>query len=177
MSIDLANGYIRKDGSSASNIYYGYSYNTSASDGDKVFAIRKVTTVGGVETVTWTNGSSISYLSSWTDRAASFTAPSGSLGLTWSTYLSPFYTADISWSLLTGVNIYQIIAKNESGSLLNMNGTRLEGQYVNDKTYTTEVFNTNSVSFSTPTPGTYSITIVGKNVAGTTSSTITFNLS
>ena len=177
MALDLANGYIRKDGSSASNVYYGYSYNTAAGDGDKVYAIRKVTTVAGVETVTWTNNSQMSYVSSWTNRAASFTAPSGSLGLTWSLSSGIFYNAQVSWSLLNGVDIYYVTVKNEGGQLLNLDGTPLQGMYVNEKTYTTDLFNQTSVSMGFVNPGTYSVMVTGKNIAGTTSSTATFNFS
>jgi hypothetical protein len=177
MSLDLTNGYIRKDSSSASNIYYGYSYNTAVADGDKVYAIRKVTTVAGVETVTWTNNSPISYASSWTNRAASFTAPSGSLGLTWSLSSGIFYGAQVSWSSLTGVDVYYVTVKNQGGQLLNLDGSLLQGFYVNEKTYTTDLFNQTSVSVGFVNNGTYSVTVTGKNVAGTTSSTATFNFS
>jgi hypothetical protein len=173
MALDLANGYIRKDAASASNIYYGYSYNTAAGDGDKVYAIRKVTTVGGVETVTWTNNSQMSYASSWTNRAASFVAPSGSLGLTWSLSTDNYNSAQVSWSLLSGVDVYYVTVKSEGGQLLNLDGSPLQGFYVNDKTYTIDLFNQTSVSVGFANPGTYSVTITGKNIAGSTSSIAT----
>ena len=188
MALDLANGYIRKDGSSASNVYYGYSYNQNAGDNDKSFAIRKVSTVGGVETITWTNGTQQSYINDWVSRTYSFTSPAGSIGLTYSktlsteTVTSGTYSftfaksriASFTWSSINGVSKYIITSKDGSGKLLNVDGTPLSGQYVT-RNYTTEVFNLTSYSQGYLDVGTYTLTVAAVNVAGSTSSTVTFN--
>jgi hypothetical protein len=188
MTLDLANGYIRKDGSSASNVYYGYSYNQSAGDGDKVFAIRKVSTVGGVETVTWTNGTQQSYINDWSGRTYSFVTPAGTLGLTYSKILSTETVTSgtysftyaksrfvsFTWSSINGVSKYLITSKDGSGNLLNVDGAPLRGQYVT-RDYTTEVFNLTSYSQGYLDAGTYTLTVTAVNVAGSISSTATFN--
>jgi hypothetical protein len=175
MGIDLNTDWIRKDSASASNIYYGYSYNTSATDGEKVFAIRKVNTTSGVESVTWTNGSQISYCSSWSDRVSCFTTPSGSLGLTWSATQSSLYrSASVSWNFLSGCDIYLVEVRTEGGALLNVDGLKLQGQYVT-RTYTTDLINKNYINVGFLEAGTYSVRVTAKNVAGTSASTATFN--
>ena len=188
MALDLANGYIRKDGSSASNVYYGYSYNQNAGDNDKVFAIRKVSTVGGVETITWTNGTQQSYINDWSGRTYSFSAPAGSLGLTYATttltetVTSGTYSftyaksrfVSFTWSSINGVSKYLITSKDASGNLLNVDGAPLRGQYVT-RDYTTEVFNLTSYSQGYLDAGTYTLTVTAVNVAGSISSTATFN--
>jgi hypothetical protein len=188
MALDLANGYIRKDGSSASNVYYGYSFNSSASDTDKVFAIRKVSTAGGVETVTWTNGTPLSYINDWAGRTYSFAVPGGSLNLTYSTTTitetstSGTYSftyaksrfASFTWSSINGVSKYIVTSKDGSGNLLGIDGAALRGQYVT-RNYTTELFNLTSYSQGYLDAGTYTLTITAVNVAGSISSTTTFN--
>lgn len=180
MPIDLANGYIRKDAASASNVYYGYSFNQNASDGEKVFSIRRVNTVSGVETITWTNGVQTSYVSDWTNRENCFVAPTGSLNLssTQSTTLInsiPTYRlATFTWSALPGVSQYIVTSKDEAGRLLHTDGSRLQGFYV-ERTYTTNLINLTTYNQSYLNPGTYTFTLTGVNVSGSTSSTVTIN--
>ncbi len=174
MALDLANGYQRKDSASASNVYYAYTYKSNATDSENVFAIRKVSTVAGVETVTWTNGDPISYNDNWTSRTYSFSSPGGSLGLTGSTGSNlGYYYANFSWNLLSGVSKYMITA-NGSGGVVNTFGQYESGP--NYKGYTNILFNTTSWSQVFINPGTYTFTVIAQNVAGSTSSTITIKL-
>lgn len=180
MALDLANGYIRKDGSSASNVYYGYSYNQNAGDNDKVFAIRRVNTVGGVETVTWANGSRNAYVSNWANRADSFATPGGSLNIS-STNSTIFINslpatrvASFTWSEISGVDKYLVTSKDESGKILNVDGSISGGFYV-ERQYTTDLYNLTSFTQNYINSGTYTFTVTAINVAGSTTSTVTIN--
>ena len=175
MALDL-NSYQRKDSASASNIYYGYSYNPNPADTDLVWAIRRVNTVAGVESYSWVNGDASGMYSSWTNRAAYFTAPTASLGFTWSTATaSSLNTMSLSWTLLTGVDRYIITSKTNGGQLLDSRGNSIIGPNVGGKTYTDFVIGLNGFSLAFPGSGTYSITLTALNAAGSTSSTATIN--
>jgi len=180
MALDLANGYTRKDSASASSVYYGYSVDTNAADTDKVFAIRRVSTAAGVETVKWTNGNQFSYISDWVGRTYSFAAPGGSLNITSTTStitINSIVTHRIgsfTWSALNGASRYLITAVNTSGALINGDGTLLRGHYVN-RSFSNELYNTTSWTQQYLDPGTYSFTVRAENVAGFTSSTVTIN--
>lgn len=174
MALDLANGYSRKDSASASNVYYGYSPDPGATDGDKVFAIRKVSNVAGVETVTWTNGTPISYNDSWTSRTFSFSAPGGTLGptCTLATFSNGFYVASFTWSSLQGVSKYLVTFTNSRG-VLDEFGRVQTGIY--SRSYTANVFNLTSWSQPSTVTGSHTFTVTATNVAGSTSSSISVN--
>jgi hypothetical protein len=177
MAIDLNNGYQRKDGASASNIYYGYTWKANASDGENVFAIRRVNSVNGVETVTWTNGDPISYNDDWTSRTYSFGVPSGTLGLTMSSWTSSaggFYIAAFTWSAINGVSKYYVTASSSQG-VLNTFGAVPVGQY--SLSSTSYIFNQTAWTQNFPGSGTYSFTVRAENVAGSIASSITIYLS
>lgn len=188
MALDLANGYSRKDSASASNVYYGYSVNSNPLDSDKVFAIRLVTNASGVETVKWTNNNSNSYVSSWSGRTFSFSAPGGSLGLTATTsIISETYTigtfsitsvkqrtALFSWSSLNGVSKYLVTSSDNSGRFLSQDGSILRSPYFNTS-YGGELLNLTSYSQTYTDSGTYTFTVRAENVAGFTSSTVVIN--
>jgi len=173
----LSLNWLRRD-ISPPNVYYGYSNNLTAADSDRTWSIKKVTTSGSVETVTWTNGQP-SYVSTWDNRIESFSAPSGSLGVTWSVLNTPDSfssirrTLSISWNLLTGVDIYKIIV-TESGKIYNEDGYQIyNNQNFNNSVITKEVINGNVYNYLHGQPGlTYSVTITGSNVIGVTSSTV-----
>ena len=180
MALDLANGYSRKDGASASNLYYGYSVDPNAADTDKVFAIRRVVTTAGVETVKWANGNQLSYISDWAGRTYSFSAPYTGLNLTATTSTSTlnsivtYRTGTFTWSSILGVSKYFVTATDTNGDLLSSDGLRLTGQYLN-KSWTAELHNTTSWKQNYLNPGTYTVTVRAENVAGFTSSTVTIN--
>ena len=173
----LSLNWLRRD-ISPPNVYYGYSNNLTAADSDSTWSIKKVTTSGSVETVTWTNGQS-SYISTWSNRVESFSLPSGSLGVTWSVLNTPdSFTPDrktlsISWNLLTGVDNYKVII-SESGKIFNNEGYQIfNNPNFNNSVITKEVINGNSYNYLSGQPGlTYSVTISGSNVMGVTSSTV-----
>jgi len=169
MALDLNNGYQRKDSASASNVYYGYSWNPNATDGDKTFAIRRVNTSNGVETVTWTNGDPVSYNDSWSSRTFSFSPPVGSLGLFGTT--SNGYIGSFTWSSLNGVSKY-ILTANSGGTTLDEFGAA-----VRNRNYTAIVFNRTSWTQPFPGSGTHSLTVQAVNVSGSTSSTSTLYFS
>ena len=163
----FANNWLRRDISSPT-VYYGYSTNTNAANTDDNWFIKKVTTAGSVETVTWTNGSPNYNISKWNDRVASFVQPTGALGVTWSVSVP---SLSISWNQLTGVDRYQIVI-TESGNLYSDSGNEI---YNNGSSQVTkEVVNVGSYAYTKASSGlTYLVTITGVNVAGTTASTVT----
>ena len=163
----FANNWLRRDISSPT-VYYGYSTDTNAANTDDHWFIKKVTTSGSVETVTWTNGSPNYNISKWNDRVASFVQPTGALGVTWSVSVP---SLSISWNQLTGVDRYQVVVR-ESGKLYSDLGSEI---YNNGSLQVTkEVVNAGSYTYNKASSGlTYSVTITGVNVAGTTASTVT----
>lgn len=174
MALDLANGYIRKDSASASNVYYGYSLG-NPTDTDKVYAIRKVNNAGNVETVTWTNGDPISFNDSWSSRTYSFGVPGGNLNLTWSRVTTPERQASFTWSQITGVSKYLVTIKNSNGQILNPDGSLYTSQYF--KSFGSNLFNTFAYTQGFVSSGTYSITLTATNVAGSITSIGTFSFS
>lgn len=155
--------------------YYGYNSNMNADDSDTNWSIKKITVSGTVETVKWTNGS-YGYDSIWNNRVASFATPTGSLGLTCSTvaFDSNNTALNISWNVLTGVDKYQVIV-SESGNIYSDGGYVIyNNSNFNNSVLTSELSNINNYTYKQGLYGkTYSITINGVNVIGTTSSTIT----
>jgi hypothetical protein len=174
MGLDLANGWVRQDSSSASNVYYGYSVVGNPADTDTVYAIRLVTTSAGVQTIKWTNNDPLSYCSSWSGRTYSFAVPTGSLGLTWSTSSTPLYTALFSWSGLTGVSKYTITVANSNR--LDKMGNAIVGQYAYQRAYTENYTNLYAHSQIFPGTGSYNITLTAINYAGsiTATTSVTF---
>jgi hypothetical protein len=169
--------WIRKDTLTAS-VYYGYSPNFNAADSDDTWVIKQIVTSGTVQTVKWTNGSPNYQISSWTDRVASFSAPTHSItGITWSTSLA--YNANtainLSWTPLTGVDRYQILIKDQTGAIFSEAGYQIYSlQNEDNVALTKEVRNSGSYNWLCGKIGTtYSITITALNVGGQTSSTVT----
>jgi hypothetical protein len=153
--------------------YYGYSYDMNAADTDNTWSIKKVTVSGTVETVKWANGS-YGNISKWSERAASFAIPSGSLGLTCSS-INPMNNnviLNISWNQLSGVDAYQVII-SEGGIIYSELGTQLyNNQNFNPSQITTTVVNGGSYNYNYAYTGhTYTITLNAVNVAGASSST------
>lgn len=174
MALDLTNGWQRYDNASASNIYYGYNLNPNAANGDYTWLIRRLNTSAGVQSFSWANNDSVAFCSSWTNRASYFAVPSGSMGFTYSkTNSNGLRYAVVSWTLLAGVDKYTITSTNQNGQVLDEGGNIMGG--VNARTYTDFYINATSSSLAFPSVGTYSVTLSGSNVAGTTSSTYTIN--
>jgi hypothetical protein len=174
--MDLTN-YLRKDYATPS-IYYGYSLYPNANSTDFSWSIRKVTTSGSTETITWSNGDN-SYVSNWNNRVKCFQGPTASLNATYSVLSTPDSfnssrkTLSLSWNLLEGVDIYQVTVK-ESGKTYNNDGYQIYDNGSN-LTVTKQLINGNSYRYLHGQPGlTYSVTISGSNVVGSTSST--FNM-
>lgn len=174
MAIDLTNGYAFKDAASASDVYYGYTTTRGAGSGDFVYAIRRVKTVSGVDTVTWTNNNPYMYSSSWNGRTHSFVTPISSLSLTWSaTSSGNSRTATFTWSSISGVNKYVVTTKDINNIVLNYDGSVLVNPY--GKSWTTDYTNFYRHDQSFLSAGTYSITVSAVNAGGSTSSTATIN--
>lgn len=177
ISSRLSLNWLRRD-ISTPDVYYGYSNNLNSSDSDATWSIKKVSTSGSVETVTWTNGDS-SHVSTWDNRAESFQIPSASLNVTYSVLNTPDSfnlnrkTLNVSWDLISGVDIYKVIVK-ESGKIYSDGGYQIyNNPNFNGSVTTGEVINGNRYQYTHAEPGlTYSVTVTGTNVAGTTSSTI-----
>lgn len=173
MALDLANGYVRKDGSSASNVYYGYTSTPNPADGDFVYSIRRVNTSNGTETISWVNDDPNSFISSWSGRTFSFTTPSTPLGLTWSTSGN---SSTLTWNSITGVNKYFLSVRNSSNVLLTDNGFPQQGPYSN-QSYTKFIVNGTRHFQRFLSDGTYSVLVQAINNAGSTSSTATIYIS
>jgi hypothetical protein len=169
-----ATNWLRRD-INPPTTYYGYNSNMNASDSDANWAIKKITVSGTVETVKWTNGS-YGYNSIWNNRVKSFQTPTGSLGVTCSTlaYNSNNVALNISWNILDGVDKYQVVV-SESGNVYSDGGYVIKSNNnFNNGVATILLNNINTYTYKQGLYGkTYSITITGVNVIGTTSSTIT----
>mgnify|MGYP000240609487 CR=1 FL=1 len=174
ISSNNATNWLRRD-INPPTTYYGYNSNMNASDSDTNWSIKKITVSGTVETVKWTNGS-YGHNSIWNNRVESFQTPTGSLGVTCSTlaYSSNNVALNISWSVLAGVDKYQVIV-SESGNVYSDGGYIINSNNnFNNGVSTIWLNNTSSYAYKQGLYGkTYSITINGVNVIGTTSSTIT----
>lgn len=180
--MDLTN-YLRQDLATPS-IYYGYSSNSNADSTDFNWSIRKVTTSANVETVTWSNSNPGKPYAKWNDRVASFTTPSGSLGLTCSkgTQINNNVPLNITWNQLSGANRYQIVVSqasivySDSGNQIydnpNFNNSQITKEIVNGSSYT---FNYAESSNDASASNVYTIALTSINVAGSSASTITIN--
>jgi hypothetical protein len=172
MGLDITNGYLRYDNASASNIYYGYNQNQNASDSDNTWLIRRVKTTNNVTTITWANGSETSYNSNWTNRSSYFSVPSGNMGFTYSksgNYIS------CNWNAINGIDKYTITSNDVNGYILNRSGYIISTSQNGAPQYTDLVSGT-AYSLCYLSSGTYSVTLVGISVSGTTASTYTVNI-
>lgn len=167
--------WIRRD-ISAPNVYYGYNIDANAADSDPNWSIKKITTSGSVETVKWNAGSYGSHISKWSNRVATFTTPTGSLGLTTSASNG---SLNVSWNLLAGVDIYNVSITESTGSSPSTTiyvGDLGQQIYYNPNGNTsliTKTVYTNSYRYNYARPGyVYGITLTGLNVIGTTVSSI-----
>jgi hypothetical protein len=169
-----ATNWLRRD-INPPTTYYGYNSDMNADDSDTNWSIKKITVSGTVETVKWTNGS-YGYNSIWNNRVESFQTPTGSLGVTCSTlaYNSNNVALNISWNILNGVDKYQVVV-SESGNVYSDGGYVIKSNNnFNNGVATILLNNINTYTYKQGLYGkTYSITITGVNVIGTTSSTIT----
>ena len=168
--INLNNDWLRRElGTTASTgdqiitRYYGYSNTINGSDTDDIWSIRKVTLSAGVESVSWNDNSFLSFNAKWSERAQNFIAPTNSLGFTYSSTQPTTFT----WNSLAGVNTYNIIVKNNDGSIVTRNGVVLQNtpftiteSYIN-KTRHDQYFQT----------GSYSVVLQAVNAGGTLTAT------
>ena len=120
------------------NVYYGYNTNINALDTDTTWSVKKVSTSGNGESVSWSDSSLLSYNAKWSERVENFTTPSGVLGFTY----SGTYPLTFSWNRLTGVNIYNIKVSKDgnyvfsSGSINSIKtNTDITATYYNSTTH------------------------------------------
>lgn len=166
--------WLRRD-ISPPNVYYGYSNDINSIDSNSTWLIKKITTSGSVESVTWSNGSLMSYLSTWDNRVESFQQPTGSLGVTYSVdNYNNVAVLNLSWSQLIGVDRYQVVV-SESGKIYSDLGNEIyNNNNYNASQITKEVENSNKYSYTKASIGrTYIVTVTGVNAAGSTASTVT----
>jgi hypothetical protein len=150
--------------------YYGYSNDMNAADTDNNWSIKKVTVSGTVETVQWANGD-YNTISKWSERVASFTTPTGSLGLTCSTDGTYLY---VNWNQLTGVDNYQVIISSNNIIYSDLGTQLYNNRNFNSSQITKVVTNSGSYAYRYASAGnTYTITLNAVNVAGASSSTVT----
>jgi len=176
--MDFNSAWLRKDTIGTASVYYGYAVNVASSDTDRVWSIRKITTTGTVDSVSWNDNESMVYNAKWSERVANFSAPAGSLGITYSktTDLFSNVTIDTNWTILSGVNTYKVVVTDQNGILYGpFKGPRNQ-QFINNygvERITEKVIANNNYKFVGTIGMTYSITITGVNTIGTTSSTVT----
>jgi len=172
----FANNWLRRD-INPPDVYYGYSTDYNAADGDAKWSIKKVTVSGTVETVTWTNGNPKSAVSIWDDRVDCFISPSGPIGLTGNAVtLSGNLVLQLGWSLLSGVDSYQIVvADADKGTIFTDGGYVLYSSGYNSM-LTYEVFSKDNYTYTKPEIGkTYSVTVTAVNVTGNIDETVTIS--
>jgi len=177
MAIDLSNDWLRKDNATASStVYYGYTDIKSATNSDSVWAIRKVTTSGSVDTITWNDNKVLSYNAIWNDRLETFIAPTASLGITYSvtTTQNSFgvtsSTINSSWTDIKGVNQYNVSITDQNGVLYDYMGNSFKNTYIT--TVLTSVQSSNSYIFKGVPSMTYSLSVTAVNIAGSTTSSV-----
>ena len=175
--IDLSNNWLRRD-VGTNSVYYGYSTNLASDDTDRSWSILKVTTVGTVDSVSWTDNEMLSYNSKWSERVANFVAPSGVLGITYSKTNDTFSNVEIktSWTILSGVNTYKVSVTDQNGVLYGGLKNPKNQPFLNNygaERITDKLVGVNRYNFIGTTGMTYSLTITGVNQIGTTASTIT----
>lgn len=175
--MDFNSAWLRRDTIGTASVYYGYAVNVASGDTDRVWSIRKITTTGTVDSVTWSDNESMVYNAKWSERVTNFTVPAGSLGVTYSKATDSFsnVTIDTNWTILSGVNTYKVIVTDQNGILYGpFKGPRNQvflnnygGERITDK-----VIANNNYKFVGTIGMTYSITITGVNTIGTTASTV-----
>jgi len=171
--MDLSNEWLRRDVGTVS-VYYGYSRDVASSDTDRSWSILKISTVGTVDSVSWSDNSKLEYIGVWSDRVDNFITPSGSLGITYSTTEGSFNSVTInsSWTYLTGVNTYKISIVDQNGVLYNSMGTPFLNNYATER-ITNIIKGDNRFIFNGTVGMTYSLTVTGVNPIGTSASTVT----
>ena len=175
MAIYLSIDCLRKETATPS-VYYGYAQSVSAIDTDSVWAIRRIPTTGATDSVSWNDGKLLSHSAKWSERAQCFATPSGSLGVTWSitnyqnSFAITYSNINISWTDLSGVNLYRILISDNLGVIYNYLGEPFKNTYVTTP-LTSEITN-NSYLFRGTTNMTYSVSVTGVNVIGSTTSTV-----
>lgn len=176
--MDFNSVWLRRDTVGTASIYYGYTVNVASGDTDRVWSIRKITTTGTVDSVSWSDNESMVYNAKWSERVANFTTPAGSLGVTYSKTTDTFSNVSIgsSWTILSGVNTYKVTITDQNGVLYGPVKTPKNQIFLNNyggERITDKLIGLNSYNFIGSTGMTYSLTITGVNTIGTTSSTVT----
>lgn len=175
-NLDLNNDWTKRETGTPST-YYGYTKQLNASDTDSVWAIRKVTFSGGVESILWNNNFQFSYSAKWSERAACFATPSGSLGVTYSLYnfrdsfSNTYSIINTSWTDLSGTNLYRVKVSDQNDVTYNYLYQPFSNNYMTTL-ITSETTGTSSI-FRGITNMTYSITVTAVNALGTSASTVT----
>ena len=175
--MDFNSAWLRRDTIGTASVYYGYAVNVASSDTDRVWSIRKITTTGTIDSVSWSDNESMAYNAKWSERVANFSAPTGSLGVTYSKTTDSFsnVTIDTNWTILSGVNTYKVVVTDQNGILYGpFRGPRNQ-QFLNNygaERITDKVIANNNYKFVGTIGMTYSITITGVNTIGTTASTV-----
>jgi len=170
--IDLGNNWLRRDSGTSGVVFYGYSDNLAAQNGDRCWSILKIETIDSVDSVYWSDNQTLSYNAIWDDRAENFVTPSETISITYSVKTDTFNNAiiDTSWDYLTGVNTYKVYVVDQKGVLYNSLSNPFNNIYASERL--TAKINDNRYTFNGKAGMTYSITIEGINQIGTTSSTI-----
>ena len=172
--------WIRMDTLTAS-VYYGYSPNPNAADTDNTWYIKKVTTSGTVQSVQWANGSPSQQISIWSNRYNSFLSPTHSISITWSVTpnyngISSVSSINLNWNLLNGVDQYNVIV-SQNGAVYSDYGYPINNNQNEDSVAITSLSTSGSYKYKNGNVGTtYSVTVIGFNVAGSTSSTVQIGL-
>jgi hypothetical protein len=175
--IDLSNNWLRRD-VGTNSVYYGYAVNVASGDTDRCWSILKLTTVGTVDSVSWTDNEMLSHNSKWSERVENFSTPSGDLGITYSTTTDTFsnVSIDSSWTILSGVNTYKVSVTDQNGVLYGSVKRPTNQPFLNNysaERITDKLVGGNAYNFIGTIGMTYSLTITGINTIGIIESTIT----
>jgi hypothetical protein len=164
------NNWIRRD-TQTTVVYYGYSTNENALDTDSNWSIMSVSSSGTVDTVKWSNGSTVG-VSTWSNRVQSFQPPR-SISLTYSVAASTYNTSiSIGWSASAGVDKYIVKLVDQNGVIYSDSGYQIYNVNGN-QAITSSIQNNNSYNYKFGKAGsTYLATVSSSNVAGYTSSVI-----
>lgn len=173
----IYDNWLKKDDQSP-DIYYGYSYDADALDGDAKWSIKKVTTVGQSEIVTWANGGDgVASSSIWDNRYDYFTASALPLNLSATEVDHGSYISlRISWDLIDGVDRYQVIIAGSASEVFTNDGYIVYNNGYNSVA-TMDVFNNNEYIYKKVEVGeSYNVTVTGFNVAANITESIAVNI-
>jgi len=173
--MSLNENYLRYEISGGAT-YYGYVINPGTTDTEKKWSIR----VQDGSDVKWNANSYYAYTAIWDNKEDHFSTPSApSIGITSSVQTNSSgnerVVLGITWSAVSGVDIYRIKIEDQNGIVYNDLGGPLQNP-TRRRTglfHTTEIFSPN-YNFKGKSSMTYSITVESINQQGSSATSSTY---